>query len=393
MTEHPKRSRQILALVAIVCAGLNLRPAIVAVAPVTTEIRADLGVSSTTVGLLTAIPLICFAVLSPLVPRFSLRWRSERVVAGALGLLAAFSALRLLESLAAQLIAAIGIGAAIAIGNVTVPALIKRWFPRIPGLATGLFSVSLFLGAAAAGSFTYPLFSAFDGRWGAALAIWGLFAAIAVGVWAAAGHDPAPGPAAQPTAPAAALRIWRSPLAWFVTAYMGLQSLHYFTVTAWLPEILISAGHSAGFAGSVLGVSNVAAIVMALAVPIVANRTRGQGWVGAALVLLSAAGLLSLTSPAPFLAAVLLGAGQGGAIGLALLLIVLRTSSGIQAAALAGMSQSAGYLLAAVGPPVVGFLHDWSGSWAIPIAILVIALIAQLGAALVAGRPRTVGAP
>ena len=89
----------------------------------------------------------------------------------------------------------------------------------------------------------------------------------------------------------------------------------------------------------------------------------------------------------------LLGAGQGGAIGLALLLIVLRTSSGIQAAALAGMSQSAGYLLAAIGPPVVGFLHDWSGSWAIPIAILVIALIAQLGAALVAGRPRTIGAP
>src|SRR5690606_13133473 len=207
-----------------------------------------------------------------------------------------------------------------------------------------------------------------------------------------AGRRPSPGPSARPPARAlpggwlsaagAAHRVaagtrpapsvWRQPVAWSATGYMGLQSFHYFTVAAWLPEMLISAGHSPAAAGVVLGVCNGVAMLAALLVPVVAAQRTGQGVVGVALAAASAAGLgaVLLLPGAPAVTAILLGVGQGGAIGLALLLVVLRGGSPTHTAALSGMSQSAGYLLAATGAPLLGVIHDATGTWSWSVAVL-----------------------
>lgn len=381
----------VLGCTALVVAGLNLRPAIVAVAPVVARIRTDLGMDAFTLGLLTALPLVCFAVFSPLVKPLAVRWGAERMIATALGVLAVASVVRVVPTRSTLFAATLAVGLAIAVGNVLVPAMVKKWFPDRLGGATGLYSVSLFAGAALAGGLTVPLADALPGGWRTSLASWGLLAAAACLVWLWFARRPAgraaPGPADG--------GVWRQPLSWWVTAYMGLQSFHYYTVAAWLPEILAAQDRSPAEAGLALGTSNVVAMVSALLVPIVGHRGRGQRLLGIVLATVGAAGLavLLLDPGLPYVAAVLLGVGQGGAIGLALLLVVLRSTTPGQAATLSGMSQSAGYVLAAVGAPAAGAMNDATGAWTLPIVMLLVLLALQGVAAAAAGAPVRLAAP
>ncbi|HLV03565.1 MAG TPA: MFS transporter [Actinomycetaceae bacterium] len=376
---------------AVVLAGLNLRPGIVAVAPLVSDIRTDLGIGAGPVGMLTAIPLACFALVSPFVPLASRRWGVERVIAVSLAVLAGALAARALPSVPALLLATLVVGISTAVGNVLVPTAVKQWFPDRLGTATGLYSVALFTGAALAGALTTPIAQLMPGGWRASLGSWALLAALALPVWWVTAARSAQ-PVATGTWPATS--VWRQPVAWSVTGYMGLQSFHYFTVAAWLPEMLISAGHSPAAAGVVLGVCNGVAMLAALLVPVVAARRTGQGVVGVALAAASAAGLgaVLLLPGAPAVTAILLGVGQGGAIGLALLLVVLRGGSPTHTAALSGMSQSAGYLLAATGAPLLGVIHDATGTWSWSVAVLLGCLAAQACSAWAAGRPRTLTA-
>ncbi|TRW45887.1 MFS transporter [Georgenia yuyongxinii] len=370
---------------AVVVAGLNLRPAIVAVAPVVGRIERNLGVDAFTLGLLTALPLTCFALFSPFVQGMARRWGAERLITVSLATLGVASLARIIPTLWTLLAATLVVGLAIAVGNVLVPAIIKKWFPQRLGTAMGLYSVSLFAGAALAGSLTVPLADALPGGWNASLASWGTLALVACLVWVPFARRST----RLPRQVGHAGEVWRQPLAWWVTAYMGLQSFHYFTVAAWLPEILAAAGHPAATAGLVLGTCNVVAMAAALVVPVVASRMRTQRGVGVALAGTAMAGLAALlVAPAwPYAAAVLLGVGQGGAIALALLLVVLRSASPTQAAVLSGMSQSAGYLVAAAGAPLAGAMRDATGSWTLPVVMLVALLGLQAVAAARAGVP------
>ncbi|MFG2840926.1 CynX/NimT family MFS transporter [Streptomyces zaomyceticus] len=381
--------RTLLLAAGVVLLALNLRPALVAVSPLTDTIRADSGMSAASVSLLTALPLLCFGLLAPLAPRIGRRLGTERALLATMALICAGTALRLIDSVAALFAGTVVIGAGIAVANVLLPGLIKRDFSTRTGLMTGLYSMSLFGGAALAAGVTLPVRQAGDMAWRTTLACWGALALVALLVWL----PQVRGRSAVATARAAAHPVrglWRSPLAWQVTGYMGLQSLSYYAAAAWLPTLLTDAGTSPANAGWMLSFSSLLGITGSFLAPVVAGRRIGTGALsvlGAVLCALGLIGLLVAPVAGAYLWMVLLGLGQGVAISLALLFILHRAPDARHTAQLSGMAQCLGYTLAATGPAVLGAIHDASHTWTLPLIVLLVLLIPQIAAGLGASRP------
>jgi CP family cyanate transporter-like MFS transporter len=377
--------------------AMNLRPALASVGPVLAGIRHDLGLSSTAAGLLTAVPLVCFGLLSPLAPGLGRRFGLERVLAWVLVVVGAGLLVRVDFGAGWLFAVTIPLAGAIAVANVLVPALIKRDFPRRAGLMMGVYTMALAAAAAAAAGLTAPLSQAFGGDWRAALAVWALLAGVALVVWVPQARRERTGPEpATVSRPAGTDRpgLLRDPIAWQVTAFMGLQSLGFYSVLTWLPSVYQDQGYPADTAGLVLSVSAAVQAPASLVAAAVAARSRDQRRIAVLSCALPALGLLGvLVAPraGAYLWAVLLGIGQGTAFALALTLVVLRSRSAGTAARLSAMAQSAGYLIAAGGPLLVGLVRDLTGSWPAALGLLLILLVPQTMVALAASRPRYVG--
>jgi MFS transporter, CP family, cyanate transporter len=372
------RSAAVLLAVAIVAVALNQRPAVVAVAPVLGDLRAETGLSSALAGLLTTLPVLCFGAFAPVAPRLARRIGLETAVAFSLLLLAAGIALRLLSPVALLFAGSILAGAAIAIANVLLPAYVKRKFRR-PGAVMGIYSASLNIGAAVAAGATVPLASALGVDWRTALGLWLILAVAALALWlpvagtgrARRTREPMPGDQGS-------WSLLRQPLARQVTAFLGLQSVQFYSVSAWLPTLLADSGVPVAQGGLLLGLANVVGAVGALLAPAQAGRMRTQRPLILAVTLAYAVGLGGLLlSPAdgtPIWVAAF-GLAQGGGFALALTLIVLRSPTPLVAARLGGVAQCLGYLLAALGPLALGALHDATGGWTWPVALLLTVLV------------------
>ncbi|MFG2211485.1 CynX/NimT family MFS transporter [Streptomyces sp. NPDC048638] len=386
--------RALLLGAGVVLLALNLRPALVAVSPLAGTIRDDSGMSAAATSLLTALPLLCFGLLAPVAPRLGRRLGMERSLLGTMALICAGTALRLLDSVAALFAGTVVIGAGIAVANVLLPGLIKRDFPARAGLMTGLYSMSLFGGAALAAGVTVPVQQAAGLSWQATLACWGALAVVAAVVWLPQLRSRTRVAATVAQQAAHPVRgLWRDPLAWQVTGYMGLQSLSYYAAAAWLPTMLEDAGASAGDAGWMLSFSSLLGIAGSFLSPVIVGRRIRAGALAALGALLCAAGFAGmLTAPVggAYVWMTLLGLGQGAAISLALLFIVQRAPDARHTAQLSSMAQCFGYVLAATGPAVLGAVHDASGSWTVPLALLLVLLLPQIAMGLGAARPRHV---
>jgi CP family cyanate transporter-like MFS transporter len=369
----------------VVLAGVNLRVAVASAPPVLDEVTTALSLSGTAGGLLTAAPVVCFGVFAPAAPVLARRFGGEAVLAGALAALAAGSLLRgggdRVTLYAGTLVA----GIAIAIGNVLAPAVIRTRFAGGFGGLTGAYAASLGLGAAVAAGLTVPLEHALG--WRGALAVWALPAVGAAVVLAAAAR--AARAERTDVAIRPARRLLRDGVAWRVTLYMGLQSLVFYAVLAWLPSILRDEGYGDAEAGAMLGIVALCGIPASLVAPVLAVRARDQRVVAVALPLLEAAavGGLLAAPEAAYVWVILFAVGQGGSFGVALALIGLRSSAIRPVAELSGMAQSLGYSLAAVGPLALGALHDATDVWSLPLAALLVAAGALTAAGLAAGRP------
>lgn len=375
--------------VAIMLVAANLRPAVVAVAPLVGDIKAATGWSSAVTGLLTTLPVLVFGLVAPLAPRCAARFGIERTVFAALAVLIVATAVRLMPAPSALFAGSALAGAGIGVCNVVLPSLIKRDFPHRSGLMTGLYSMTLSGGAAAAAALTIPINDALGGDWRLALASWGLFAVLALVIWipqlrrvhrVQVGHTPP--------------SLWRNPVAWAITVFMAAQSLIFYTFTAWLPEVLIDRGMSPGAAGAVLALGQVAGLSMSLVAPIVAGRSADQRVITMLALATTAVGFAGLltTHSAPTLWVMLVMAGPGASISLALLFMVLRSTSTVQTSQVSGMAQSVGYGLAAVGPVAIGLLHDVTGSWTVAMAVLALALLPQALSTLLAAKDVTMDA-
>jgi CP family cyanate transporter-like MFS transporter len=376
--------------VAIVLVAANLRPAVVGVSPLLSQIQETERLSGTMAGVLTALPVLCFGLLAPLAPVLARRIGIERALLAALVLLCVGFIVRSSGSLVALFAGTVLVGAAIAIGNVLLPSLIKRDFAHRTGIMTGLYSLAICSGAALAAGMTVPVARAAGLEWRGALLAWMTFAVVALLCWV-----PFVRRAARPVGSGGTrvVGLWNDPLAWQVTVFMGLQSLNYFAVTAWLPAVLVDRGFDPAAAGWMLSLASLAGVVGATGAPMLATRGRQQRALAAGITVLTGLGLLGVFAVAGIepVAVLLLGCGQSGALGLCLTLMVLRAPDAAHAGELSGMSQTVGYVLAAAGPFAVGALHDVTGGWTAPLLLLLALLVVQGTAGVLAGRDRLVG--
>ncbi|WP_406728240.1 MFS transporter [Streptomyces sp. GD-15H] len=429
-----------LLVVGIVLAALNLRPAITSLGALLEEVRTDLGMSGSVTGLLTSVPPLCFAVFGVTAPRLARRFGPGAVVCAGMAAIGAGLLIRPFTGgtagfLAASALALMGI----AVSNVLMPVIVKQWFPDRVGSMTGLYSMALALGTAAAAAVAVPLTEALGGNWRSGLALWAALAAAAVLPWipfvgkrgrppaeralvrvrprrepatrpareerspeqhtpgedAARERSPEPssaGVAASSGASAPEVRITRSRTAWALAVFFGLQATVAYITMGWMAQIFRDAGVPASTAGLLLAFIMVMGVPLAFVIPRLATRLPQQGPIvlvlgGSGLV--GYAGLYFAPAAGALAWALLLGIANC-AFPLALTMVGMRARSGAGVAKLSAFAQSVGYLISIPGPLLVGVLYQHSGGWGLPLALMAGLMIPQMIAGVLAGRDRTV---
>ncbi|SEG80884.1 MFS transporter, CP family, cyanate transporter [Thermomonospora echinospora] len=387
--------RAVVSVALIVLAALNLRPAVATVGPLLTAITGDLDLSGPAAGALTTLPLLCFGAVGLAAPALRGRVGEEPLLAAGMGLLVAGLLLRAGPVPATLFAGSLVVGLAIGVGNVVMPALIKREHPGSVTLVTSLYSTALTVGAAVSAAVVVPLDQALAGGWRVPLALLAVPAALALLGWLPrALRRPAPSDGPGAARRAAAPGLWRDRLAWQVSAFMGLQSLLAYVVFGWLPTLGQDRGMSEADAGLLLAVTSIVQAAGSLAVPVADRRLPDQRAQVVTVVALTFAGFAALVwAPLGFVwaAAVVLGLGQGALFALALSFLGLRAGDAATAARLSAMAQGTGYLIAATGPFAVGALYDLTGGWNAPIAFVLAITVIQVFPGLAAARDRTVG--
>ena len=375
---------------AVLLAAMNLRPAVTSVGAVLDEMRETLGASATWAGALTTVPGLCFAFAGLTAPAVARRLGIGTAVGLSLALLAVGLVLRVLDGPLVVLGGTLIGTAGIALANVLIPVVVKESFATRIGLMTGLYTGALQAGGALGSALTPPLDSGLGG-WRPGLGSWAVLAVAAFVLWLAAART-RPGPSTAGPNAAGARSLLRSPLAWIVTVFFGMQSCLAYIVMGWLPQVLMDAGVSRGDAGLLLGLVSLLGLPISLLVPPLAARSGSQsGWI----VLLGVFGIAGVTGlmiapgAAPLLWSILVGIGMA-VFSLALTTIALRARSGPETAKLSAMAQGIGYLLAALGPFLFGLLHDLTGGWTVPFAMLLAVVVGQIVFGYFAGRPRYV---
>ncbi|MDR6520639.1 CP family cyanate transporter-like MFS transporter [Variovorax paradoxus] len=383
----------VLLLIGILCTAASLRAPITALGPLLEPVRASFALSASAAGLLTTLPLFAFAVVSPFAAGVAHRFGLERVLFAALVLLIAGIAVRSAGTTPALYAGTCVIGSAIAVANVLLPSLLKRDFPAHVARLTACYALAMITAAGLASAVAVPLDQALGAGWPTSLGSVALLPLAAAILWLPQLRlrtTSAPGLATE--APGAS--VWKAPLAWQVAAYLGLTCFIHFAAIAWLPSILQEAGDSSARAGALHGWMQLAGAIPALLLMPLLQRMPDQRWISFASPALSAlglVGLLAMPSLAP-LWVFAFGMGMGAALILSLAFVGLRAANQKIAASLSGMSQCIGYLLAAVGPTFIGFLHESSGSWTTPLVVCAGLCIAMCALGLSVGRARHIGA-
>lgn len=371
-------------IASIILLAINLRTVLASFPPLVPDVRAELGLSATAAGLITTLPVLCMGAFALLGPRLARRFPIERLLALLMVGTAAGTALRGVGTTPALVVSALGVGVSIALAQALLPVLVRTRYASQSGALTGTFSMAFPLGASMAAGAAVPLENALGG-WAASLAFWSLPAAAAALVWSLA-----PGRTVIERAPRAGL--WRRPLAWAVALFMGIQSMAFYATLSWLPSILEDAGRSAETAGALLAFFSLVQLPTAFFAPTVAAKLGHQAWLMTAIVLVPSAGfagMLAAPGAAPLWIA-LIGMGQGAALGIGMMLPLLRGGSANVAASLTAMTLTVGYLVAASGPWVVGAVHDLAHDWTAPLAVMLGITMLELVPGLAAARGRTI---
>ncbi|MGY2003344.1 MFS transporter [Blastococcus sp. SYSU DS1024] len=354
-----------LMAVAIVLTALNLRTAVTSVGPVLEEIERGLGISSGLAGVITTMPVLCFALIGFTGPALSARYRDSHVLAGALVAMTVGLVLRSLAEAFPVFLAGTALAmAGGALGNVMLPGLVKRHFPGRTGPLIGAYSTAMGLGATLAAVSAQPVADVAEGEgWRWALVVWALPALVAAGVWLAL---PAAPDVSREGHTAVRMRaLVHSPTAMAITAFFGVQALQAYVVIGWSAQYLRDSGLSAATAGLLLGLNSVVGLPLSAVIPSLTVRPRLQrpllllfiacyvtGWVG----------LWTAPTAAPWLWMVLIAVGMG-TFSMVLTLIGLRARTPETVSALSTVSQSIGYVIAGSGPLLVGVLRGATGSY------------------------------
>lgn len=375
-----------VALVAgILFIAVNLRLPFTSIAPVLPLIQSDFGLSSSAVGLLTSLPLLAFAAFSPLSAPVARKFGLERTLFGALTIISLGILLRSTGSVWTLYVGTILIGTGIALGNVLLPGLVKRDLSANVASMTGAYSITMGGAGAIGSAIMIPLTQV----WGWNIALTLLIAAplFALIVWLPQLKKHEPVSLSNPKK-SATVAVWKSSLAWQVTLFMGFNAMPFYVAVGWLPTILMDNGISATEAGSVHGTLQLATAIPGLILAATLRRLKDQKLAAVTTSLLVALSFIGLIYAPEFaiLWAALLGFGSGACMMLGLTFVVLRTQNAGDAAALSGMAQCVGYLMAAAGPLLLGQVHDWTGGWTAPLLITAAIAVAGACTGMMAGR-------
>lgn len=377
----------------IILIGANLRAPITSLGPVLAKIQHDMGFSAATAGALNALPLLMFALLSLIAPALGRRHGIKRTLGLSVLAIIVGTVMRSLHLPTAIWVGTALLSAGIAFGNVLLPALVKQDFPEKAPMLIGLYAAAMAAMAGLAAGLAIPISHLPGSDWRWAIGGWSLLAMVALIIWrpqfggeqhqalrVASSDDKATSP-------------WRHPIGWQVSIFFACHSLIFYAIVDWFPTFAASHRTDPGAAGWMLLVYQLVAITTNLGTSSLIRRFRDQTGLGLACGLMMLAGTLGLAL-APELSLiwlVLAGLGAGTAMVTSLSLFALRTGDHHQAAVLSGMAQFIGYAGAAVGPLLVGILHEATGGWQAPLYLLIASSVLVILFAMLAGRARTIG--
>lgn len=373
-----KKSEKILLILGIMFLSFNLRAPITAVGSIVDLIKNEYLLSSSGAGIITGLPLLAFAFISPIIPKISKKYPYSKLIIISLVVIFIGIYIRSYTNIQGLFLGTLLIGVGISTGNVLIPSIIKQHFANRVGLVTSLYiaSMCIFAAIGAGGS----SFLAKNLGWKNALGVWGALTFFTVIIWMSqkkVQFKEAPSTLKNDLEKVLEKEeesIWKHRLAWWVTFFMGLQSLIFYALVAWLPSVVSSKGLGDSYPSTMALVFQLTAIPVTLIIPSLGTKfKKQQGLVificisyvlGMGLLILAKTKLLVLIS------VILMSLGMGGLISLSIIFITLRTSNSSKSSQLSGMSQSAGYLLAATGPLIIGYLYDFSHNWTLPLIVL-----------------------
>ena len=388
-----KKSKAALILLGILFISFNLRAPITAVGSISEMIQQEFSLTKAATGFITTLPLIAFAIVSPFVSTISGKLGQARTMLVGLLFILAGELVRSYTGVAGLFLGTAIIGIGIAIGNVIIPSIIKLRFSERVGAVTSVYTSGMCIFAAVGAGVSVPLAKGMDLGWKHTLAVWFFLTLVTILIWLPQVKEKAVAAKAAASG-TKSTSIWKSKLAWWVTLYMGVQSLLFYSQVAWLPTIVMSKDLSEAFAGNMAMLFQLMAIPATLVIPMLCDKLKDQRILVYVVCAIYATGmtlfLVGHSAMLITLAVIMMSIGMGGSISLSIAFISLRSPNSQRAAQLSGMSQSAGYLLAALGPVLTGFLYDHMHTWSIPV-VLFIALIVFLAlCGSFAGRGETV---
>lgn len=394
----PFNLQNLILTIGIIFVAFNLRPAITSIGPLIRLIRDDVNISNGTAGLLTSLPLITFAIVSPIVPKLSRKLTNEIALIIGLLLIIIGILIRSFAILTPLLLGTLIIGSGIAICNVLLPGIIKDNFPLKVALMTGIYSTAMNIFAASASGLSYPFTKMLNGNWQLSLQIWMIPAILAVLIWIYITRKNTVNNEGKQiqleSNNSANNRMWGSALAWQVATLLGLQSFLFYVTISWLPEMLISNGVSLTTAGWLLSFAQIIGLPASFLVPTFAGKVRSQSLIAVSMGLSAFFGysglLLGSSMPILIISITLIGITLNGGFALALTLLGLRAKTSEQASELSGMAQSIGYLLAAAGPFAIGIVFDLTTSWTVPLIVLILISTLIMIFGFLAGRNKYV---
>lgn len=382
MNQHLMKSRTstsfILFVFIIIIFATVLRTPLTGVGPIISIIREDLGISNVLAGFLTTIPLITFAIMSPFAPKISKQFGMEQTLFYSIIIITFGMVLRSIGNIPMLIFGTVLIGIGIAFGNVLIPSFFKLKFPLQVGLLTGIYTVSMNVSAGLAMGAS-PLIATSKYGWEGALISPIFLTFITLIIWIPLlKGEKVDLTAIQENTKKPKTKLFSSPLAWTIALSMGLQSLLFYCTVAWLPEILIEQGLTTKEAGWMTSLMQYAQIPMTFLIPILAEKFSSQKtmvYMFSTFFVLGYAGIFFEWTNFVALWMICIGLGGGASFGLVLMFFTLRTKTAYEAAQISGFSQSFGYLLAAVGPVLFGYLHDVTNSWHVPNLLFIVVSI------------------
>lgn len=387
------KKEKTLIILGVIFISFNLRAPITAVGSIVEMIKADYVLSSSMAGFITTLPLLAFAGFSPFVSSISHKLKYGRTMTLGLVLIIIGIITRSYTNVWGLFLGTLFLGLGIAIGNVLIPSIIKLKFSENVGMLTSIYTTSMCSFAAIGAGVSIPLAKGLNLGWNHSIAVWVILAIITLFIWAPQLKISSPvNISAKVVKETKSKSIWTIPLAWWVTLFMGTQSLIFYTLVAWLPTIVVAKGMSDSFAGTIALIYQIIAIPATIMIPMLCDKMPSQRPLVILVCFIYLSGmslfLLGQSEAIIFIAAILMALGQGGSISLSITFMSLRSPNSIRASELSGMSQSAGYILAAVGPTLMGFIYDTAQNWTLPISILIGLILFLIFSGWFAGNDR-----